>query len=174
MFLIHTHLVACLDPGWRTWPDKVAPQVDRIELHVPCRDPIDHLLSMCNHYRVRFKCDLDDDETEELINKCAIGMYRFHNNLTHVDKIDLKCFSTSKTQEYMEDYMDARLQPRRTSEEYVFRESNRRRDKEKECLPKASQEFKQRVLDYMMNKYDYFQFCNSCMGGEQDLFRIER
>lgn len=30
-----------------------------IELHVPCRDPVDHLLSQCNHRGVKFVCSGD-------------------------------------------------------------------------------------------------------------------
>ena len=27
-----------------------------VQLHVPCRDPVDHLLSQCNHRQVKFSC----------------------------------------------------------------------------------------------------------------------
>lgn len=30
-----------------------------VELHVPCRDPVDHLLSQCNHRGVKFTCSGD-------------------------------------------------------------------------------------------------------------------
>ena len=42
-----------------------------MELHVPCRDPVDHMLSQCNHIFHVFDCD--GDMASE-IKKCLLGM----------------------------------------------------------------------------------------------------
>jgi hypothetical protein len=45
-------------------------------LYRPCRDPIDHLMSLCNHKRRNFTCYDDDDQLELLekeIQNCIVG-----------------------------------------------------------------------------------------------------
>jgi hypothetical protein len=216
------HIFSSIEP-WEAWQKYIAPQVDNLELHVPCRDPIDHLLSMCNHRGIQFQCDLgekpkpllkgvvakskqsrafghksgrrmvdindagrrqlqsnpnaaftsfqaigDPVTTEEQIEACLlVGMDRFHSDLSKISH--LKCFSTSATKNYME-FMGNVLQPRRNTEDFVIRESNRPRDKESECLPKAPFKFQQGVVNYLLEKYHYYQFCNSCIGTEWDKF----
>ena len=35
-----------------------------LEFHVPCREPLDHFLSMCNHKNRQFDCTATDLEKE--------------------------------------------------------------------------------------------------------------
>merc|ERR1712161_26460 len=34
-----------------------------LELHVPCRDPLEHLMSMANHLGIKYRCDDEVFET---------------------------------------------------------------------------------------------------------------
>ena len=44
---------------WTFWKQFAGWDVG-MEIHVPCRDPIDHLLSQCNHRKLNFDCSLSD------------------------------------------------------------------------------------------------------------------
>ena len=38
----------------------------KLELHIPCRDPIEHLMSLCNHKKRTFTCyDYNDDDDND-------------------------------------------------------------------------------------------------------------
>ena len=60
-----------------------------LELHVPCRDPIDHLLSQCGHQGKNFNCAGD---LSKEIEKCMMNMDRFSNKLKSIQNVHLKCF----------------------------------------------------------------------------------
>lgn len=70
------------DPGWKAWTHHVVPHLldtttttttTRLELHVPCREPLDHLLSMCHYRRRTFRCDVpfahDNNQQHQLHRK---------------------------------------------------------------------------------------------------------
>lgn len=41
---------------WTVWKERFESWHFRLELHLPCRDPIEHLLSRCNHRNQIFDC----------------------------------------------------------------------------------------------------------------------
>lgn len=56
---------------WRNWGSFWIPMTEyfhslnmTMELHVPCRDPLEHLMSMCNMKRRSFDCETSDLEHE--------------------------------------------------------------------------------------------------------------
>lgn len=177
------------DPGWKAWKDFVAPAIPGdLELHVPCRDPIDHFLSMCNFLKRRFDCEgaLDNIPSlvhtkqtsvftrhnltlEEEVDKCMLGIRRFHNNLTQLTT-NIKCFDYRRQSEYI-GYMDERLQRRKVTMDYVHRLTDRPRNKQAECLLKDSyKQLKAFLHKLLVENYDYYQFCDQCMGSENDMF----
>jgi hypothetical protein len=199
------------DPGWTAWRDYV--HVPDLELHVPCRDPIDHLLSQCHYKKKNFVCepyennhekmhpgrnlggvgespvplrreplpkkkrsdpiqtrnpsDVHNLTLEEQIEGCMVGIHRFDHRLHQVTN-NIKCFDYSKQSQYIQ-YMDQRLQRRRVTGDYVYRASDRTREKEPECLLKASPQLQDRVRTILLEKYDYYQFCDQCTGSDMDL-----
>jgi hypothetical protein len=192
------------DGGWQSWErhlhrTNVIHQNNKLELHVPCRDPLEHLLSQCNYKQIRFQCDLETNPrqsivkvgmssafkapqggvknsaaltTEQQIDACMIAMGprgRFHHNLTLVPNFELKCFDFSLHDKYI-DYMGRFLQQRRVVKPYEYRSSGPSRHKEKECLLNAPEDYKQRVRNYLIERYHYYQFCDKCMGSPNDLF----
>jgi hypothetical protein len=142
-----------------------------IELHVPCRKPLDHFLSQCNYRGVTFNCNANVTGLEAQINKCNVGMSRFSFNMTkNLPPYDIKCFDPFPLENYI-NYSYSILQPRRLPVQYINRESNKPRNKDKECLLKEENaEVWQYVLKRLHEKYDYVRFCDQCMGSKNDLF----
>ena len=144
-----------------------------LELHVPCREPIDYLLSMCNFIDETFDCNANPVHE---INKCLIFMNRFAdyqipkwdqtlNGLSSATK--LKCFNAVPIQPYI-DHMATKLQPKRFVSSYVHRETNKKRDKKTECLLQ-DKELQETVRNYLVKKHAIFRFCQECKGSEDDL-----
>lgn len=141
-----------------------------MELHVPCRDPVDHLMSQCNFRGINFECDRDPVES---VQKCTVAMQRFSLKLeTEYKNITLKCFDDSYTFSKYIKYMDERLQKRRIQSSYVFRSTNKPRKKEQECIWNNTG-LQEEVKAHLINSHDYYEYCNRCIGSENDLFGIK-
>ena len=146
---------------WGILVNEVAPWP--LELHLPCRDPIEHLMSQCNYLKRTFDCT-NINITRE-IGRCILCADRFGDSLGLHKDITLKCFNPLPIEPYL-DYMAQFLQPRRISKPYSHRISNIPRNKSSECIWNSQK--KQEVLNIMM-KMPYYRFCNSCIGGKDDL-----
>eukprot|EP00934_Nitzschia_sp_Nitz4_P006670 Nitzschia sp. Nitz4//scaffold118_size93875//71218//72320//NITZ4_004797-RA/size93875-exonerate_est2genome-gene-0.71-mRNA-1//1//CDS//3329533751//6660//frame0 len=99
----------------------------KLELHVPCRDPIDHLLSQCNHGRKAFPCTATSvSELNSLVDDCMFGHRRFDSDLWMNNPVfQLKCFDVSSQLDTYLVHMFGILQPRRhIVEEYISLASN--------------------------------------------------
>lgn len=137
----------------------------RYEMHLPCRDPIAHLLSRCNYVHHKFNCALGFDEKE--IRRCDIGMDRFNDSLNA--SLDLHCFNSSAVQPYFH-YMDTRLQRKRAAftSEYVHRNTNKPRGAS--CLQEEKHvALRNKVEEWLIATDDYYRFCRDCMGSTQEL-----
>ena len=154
-----------------------------LELHVPCREPIDHLMSIANHFKRKFKC-VDMNDEKKLVKK-VMDVYAtkfderindkflekvYYSNKTDIDsRLHLKCFHNYPIESYI-NYMGQFLRPRRIPvEEYWPRDTNKPRDKTKECIWSQTSEYKQKVLEILLDKVPYFKFCQSCMGSKDEL-----
>eukprot|EP00978_Attheya_sp_CCMP212_P000959 scaffold2002_cov53-Attheya_sp.AAC.1 len=86
-----------------------------MELHVPLPycDPIDHLMSQCNHRRQTLKCDAaSDEEFFSSIKTCFLFLdFRYNNELRK--HFDVKCYDFRKQFTTYQDYTSERLHPRR-------------------------------------------------------------
>merc|ERR1719410_53970 len=102
-----------------------------MDLHIPCREPISHLMSQCNHKRRKFKCHVEDLEKE--VKKCVLFIRRrFHMNLTYLPRFDLYCFNPIPIDPYIE-YMSTILQAKKYKPEpYIHRDTNSKRKKSEE------------------------------------------
>jgi len=151
-----------------------------MELHVPCRDRIEHLMSMCNyeeHGKVgekglptkhKIACDAKTDE--ELFNsvkKCFLYLNRYDHSL--LELFDVKCFSFHNQFTNYIDHMSTILSHRRfESTPYVKRETNDVRNKEEECIW-YNPEVREKVDKFLLDTIPYYQFCDSCMGSENEI-----
>jgi len=165
--------------GATFWNESLGDLHRRLELHVPCRDPVDLFLSMCNYRKVKFTCKHNFSFKEEVnkwamreVERCKPNRLRFNLKQLTQPNIDLKCFqSPSRLGDYF-DYMGERLQKKEVSDEYIHRDSNVARNKTEECLWNQGEEYKQKVLDYFMKQggyLEYFQFCKECLKSDNDL-----
>ena len=105
-----------------------------VEFHLPCRDPIDHLLSMCNHRERVFNCSSSDLIAE--VERCSLEHDRYSDTLNSSSDFPnarLKCYNMSMTSTYIE-YMGTILQKKRRQAEYLYRPTNEPRDMSTECL----------------------------------------
>lgn len=150
--------------NWNFWPRTFQHWRVPIELHIPCRDPISHLMSMCNYRGRKFNCT-NDLETE--IQGCLTAMNRFDSKLTTgYTNIIPKCFPAQAIDKYIE-FMSYRLQKKQFPVEYIFRATNAPRSAETECIwsNNTALSFAKRYLGDMQ----YYKYCASCLGSDKDL-----
>jgi hypothetical protein len=138
----------------------------KMELHIPCRDPLSHLMSMCNFKQYEFQCSAKNISTE--VEKCNVFLSRMSREFQNVRNVQLKCFNPIPPQPYL-NYMGTILQRKRVEAEYIHRDSNLPRDKGKECIWKESQEFRDELLKTLRKEYFYYEFCGQCMGSNKEL-----
>ena len=155
----------------------------KMELHVPCRESINQLMSLAN-YQGRLKLDCDgiqqsdynttyiDTEVSKIVNWDT----RFHHSLLEEQKLNyntnftftVKCFNPIPVSTYVQ-YMSTRLQKKRTQHVYVHRDSNNRiRKKDEECIWNDTK-LQQLVKESMIRQYPYYKFCDECMGTTNEL-----
>lgn len=155
-----------LEQNGKKWHE-VASIVQNLELHVPCRDSLEHLMSMCNFHFVTFDCDVT--KLEASVEKCHVNMERFSSSWFNDTNIkSVKCFEGTHVDPYVE-YMSDRLIRKRFETEYVFRESNKDRIKEEECIWSQPKDIQEEVKRILREKSEYFRFCDSCLGSDNDL-----
>lgn len=163
----------------------------KMELHIPCRDRLEHLMSMCNYQEVctqktclmpfgRFKkgdllfqktkiaCNAKtDDELFASVRKCFLALQRYNHAL--MEGFDVKCFDFKNQFTTYIDYMSEILSHRRfVSEPYINRETNDPRNKEKECIW-YNPVVKEKVNKFLLENVQYYQFCDKCMGSENEI-----
>jgi len=145
-----------------------------LELHVPCRDPVDHLMSMCAYHKEEFSCNLSNEELHNKIENCTERfLNRFTMDMAPSPNFTMKCFSApSKINDYIE-YMGETLQKKRIQGEYFDITSNKwERHKETECIwEEANKDFRKLVEFMIINHHEYFRYCKDCIGSENDLLR---
>jgi len=139
----------------------------QMELHVPCRDPIDHLLSQCNMKGKELNCSLSTNEYLKSAQNCFVFFNRFKSSLQNDFEV-IKCFDFKEQFTTYIDYMGKRLQERRfQSEPFIKRETNRPRNKTKECLLQRPDLMD--ITRKFLLKFDYYKFCDSCIGSKNDI-----
>ncbi len=159
-----------LEQPWHVWPDllQILGSKWKLELHVPCRDPLDHLLSMCHNQGHEFDCHGGDLESE--IEMCIMAMDRFSLEWEFHSKIRLVCFPWIPLDAYVS-YMSHRLQSKRMPAEYVLRGSSELEDQEEDnttqqdCL-KQSPHIAYQVRQLLLENYEYYRWCNDCLGSD--------
>ncbi|KAL7571325.1 hypothetical protein ACA910_007644 [Epithemia clementina (nom. ined.)] len=161
-----------LEFPWQEWSKRFDAS-DNIELHVPCRDPLVHLLSNCNHRHVNFNCQAPDLIQESA--RCFKYLDRFDVKLSHILRNDsttnsstyghsrFKCFDAIPVEPYL-DYMGQRLQRKRKPAQYTHRSTNVKRDEKRECLLQPENKaLAERVGKLLVEHYDYFAWCQDCL-----------
>ncbi|CAB9530705.1 expressed unknown protein [Seminavis robusta] len=150
---------------YKQWP---------IELHVPCREPISHLMSMCNFQKNWVKIIKDDfncnapDLIRE-IQKCDVGLWRMHKQLLNQQNVTLKCFDPMPPQRYL-DYMDKFLQPKRVQLKVKDRVINSvAHNKSEECVWHQTEKWRNNLIQIMRENHLFYKFCHDCLGTSDEL-----
>ena len=109
-----------------------------LELHIPCRDPVDHLMSMLNHVGTpQFDCNATDvcEEVETRLWNWNLSPERFSMELQRFPNILLKCFDWKASYDgrYM-DYIGSKLLRKRKTTPFVEVSTNKPRSRGKECV----------------------------------------
>ena len=155
--------------GAQWWP----PLVDTfkgyslsVEMHVPCRSPLDHLMSMCNFRNTKFNCTAN---LEGEVKDCLMTQGRFSKKLLKVDNLTLRCFDPVPPTNYVK-FVGNLLQKKRIDGgELGHRSTNLPREKSAECLwGEDNSKVRQEVLRIMMT-YEYFSWCQECLNSDRDL-----
>lgn len=178
-----------LEQPWKVWPDLLHTlgRHWQLELHVPCRDPLDHLLSMCHESGHDFDCRANSTTTgttlESEIAACVLAMDRFSLELLEFHaNIRLTCFASAPMDRYIS-YMSHRLESKRISANYVARGSDNEiqgldddNDYDDEYDDKQQQEclrqnlpIANQVRQILLDNYEYFRWCHECLESDHDL-----
>lgn len=151
---------------WKTWLEFQNWSIP-LELHIPCRNPVDHLMSQCNHRHIQFDCNKSGNDMIKQIDGCTLFLeMRYHNRLN--DTFPTKCFNAQRITEYQE-WIGERLQRKRIEADYVFRRTNKPRQKEEECIWNRTG-IQELVKTHLLKKYQYYSFCDQCIGSANDIF----
>lgn len=146
-----------------------------MKLHVPCRDPIDHLMSQCNYeedekfVKQDLACDAaTDEEYFQSVRDCFVYVNeRFSNEL--LEHFDVKCYDFKQQFTGYIEHMGHFLENRRYETDlYVQRETNSPRDKDSECIWKRP-DLLEKTKKYLVENVDYYGFCNKCLGSKEEV-----
>jgi len=163
---------------WSAWTDDFeGGKLHNItmELHVPCRDPLEHLMSQCNYRGRSINCGASsDEEFLDSVDDCVLGtdgMDRYSNELKK--HFPVKCFDFKKSFTTYVDYMSTKLVKRRfESSPYKMRATNEPRNKDDECLWKRPDLMKI-ARAFLLHEFEYYQFCEECIGSENEITRLD-
>ena len=140
------------------------------ELHIPCRDRIDHVMSQCNYRSYSLDCAITSDEDffRTIEEKCFERVYeRYQHELK--DHFDVKCFDVKKQFTTYARHMSQYLERKRfQSVPFIPRLSNRPRNRTKECIW-SRPDLREKLEKYLLENVPYYQFCEDCMGSDNDL-----
>ena len=159
------------EAGWQFWSDTFGSGKFHgltMELHVPCRNRIDHLMSQCNSKHKEIACDAaTDEELFQSVKNCYEHLYRYAHDLQKDFKV--RCFDFKKQFNDYQEYMSGILQKRRfQSTPYVKRETNVPRNQTNECIW-GNATVLEKVEKYLLETVTYYQFCDQCMGSENEI-----
>ena len=142
-----------VEANWTFWR-----QYPLIELHVPCRDPIEHLLSQCNHYRRVFRCD--PQFYEEDIDRCLMGMNRFGTGLFNLTGVTLKCYPFHEQfTTYLPMMVNLLTASPHVNDTYHSRPTNGASQNTCSFSPSEAAV----IVRILRRKWSYYKFCESCV-----------
>jgi len=163
-----------MEGSWTDWNTNFANDTFHgvsVELHVPCRERIDHLMSQFNYFQLTLDCDASSDEVffEGFASALRHVKERYNHRLH--ENFDVKCVDFKKQFTTYTHYMTDRLQTKRfESHPYIKRNTNLDRNKTNECIWRR-QDILEKVNVYLLENFQYYRFCDTCMGSENEITR---
>ena len=146
-----------------TWWQKFKNWHLPMELHIPCRAPLDHLMSILNYVEKQFKCDNTWKEQIDWILTNGPGNDRFSMNLLKIPNVNVKCipYENMINGQYFNS-MVSKLTRRSVTKTIAKYRTNRDRRQENECVW-TNATFSREIHNYMTTQYDYYKWCENCL-----------
>lgn len=140
--------------GWwkrfESWPDQ-------LELHVPCRDPVEHFMSQANHKGIHFDCSNFD--TAKSVQHAIIDIQNRFNFKDNPPSAKLRCIHFFTQFSAYPSKLGLR---KKSITAHLHRLStNKERNRTNECIW-SNFDIQLAIRDYMLTNYDYYKFCNTC------------
>lgn len=147
--------------GWKFWT-----RFPNITLHVPCRPPLDHLLSQCNHIKKHF--DFNGNLRKQ-IQHCLFTKDRFDMQLYNYN-ITMQCYKTETQFDSYVPFMQHTLQKKSSynTQEYKHRHTNRIRNKTHE-LKDSNNTVIKNVIRILFEEWNYYGFCKKCLNSKKEI-----
>jgi len=126
-----------------------------LELHLPCRDPIDHFMSQVNFRGIKLDCTAFKPQHAD---KYLVGMNRFQS--AHIPaNATVRCIHFRK--QFSDYAARVNLPPKSVFRPLRELKTNRPRIKPNECIWK-NESLKVALAAHLIANYDYYNFCNAC------------
>ena len=153
----------------------------RVELHVPCKAPVDLLMANCayrDRERKGFDCEMDWESIVERIHEC-FKPHHISNRFTQelidftadpANNITMRCFDNGESFGKYMNYLDERLRHRSMPIQHIHQCSFSDRDRDRECIWKDEYTaLREKVDQYLEENFLIISYCNHCMNTEDDL-----
>ena len=151
--------------AWNWW-QRFETWYTPVELHIPCRAPLDHLMSIVNYVNKAFRCDDTWREQVDWILTNMPGKDRFSMKLLQIPNVYVKCirYEDLINGQYFNS-MVSKLSQRSLTRTIAKYRTNKDRHQENECIWKNST-LGTEIHNYMITQYDYYEWCATCLAAD--------
>ncbi len=156
--------------SWAEITNSEAFEAQKTAVMIPCRDPIDHILSQCNFRNLSFTSIIEGKGGAEAcanaMPQCQVAWVRYdHSMLATFDKVVLfKYDDFPGVERYLDDALPKRRLPLREGEhgEFGFIRTNRERDPEHERFTESCTE--DMLRNALLKHWSYYRLCDTFLG----------
>lgn len=157
--------------SWAEITNSEAFEAQKTAVMIPCRDPIDHILSQCNFRNLSFTSIIEGKGGAEAcanaMPQCQVAWVRYdHSMLATFDKVVLfKYDDFPGVERYLDDALPKRRLPLREGEDGEFgfiRTANRERDPEHERFTESCTE--DMLRNALLKHWSYYRLCDTFLG----------
>lgn len=142
-----------LEEHYNAW--KEVAKAGPLELHLPCRSPLEHYISRCNHLMKAIDGSLP---------QCVLFPMRFSVHLLNMPNTTLRCYDFNDQYTKYVNFMKEKLELRNSTVPLYHRPTNTHLNKRKHLTFLSE--------SALMNAEhgQYYQFCRFCLQSELNLF----
>jgi len=145
-------------------PNISSARIPQTKLLVPCRDPVDHMLSQCNHRRLNFtNLTIKFGNCSSVIDRCKVQWNRYdHRLISYFDKVVLFEYDDfNSVIQYLDESLPKRVFDLDDSANGFFR-TNKDRSRENEIFtPQCPEEELRQTL---LQAWSYYRLCDAFLG----------
>ncbi len=138
------------------WWKRFEKWYEPVELHLPCRDPIEHLMSQMNYRNKKMNCT--SFQIEE-VHKHFVSLDSRFSSKNIPKNMTLKCIHFD---DQFGPYIESLgLTPKRYQQPLHVHHTNKDRNRENECIWRHDR-LREKLRLYMIQNIDYYKFCDEC------------